>query len=375
MIVLISLVGKQAMPVYLGIKSTRADLNVFVHSKDTVKEVTRIASFFPDANFRYKVLDPTDLIAIKSSISSLFQEYKDDEILINISSGTKPWTYAFIKAFEKNSSSTFFYIDQNCVKWNLSTNDKETLQFDGEIQLKLNGNFPKKFKDLTDYTGKDFRVIKQLETMRHKYPKDFNELTTIFPKKNSKQWTHKVNFINSDRLELDNGSFIEWEKPDWIRMAIRTKKGYDEIDLTSEHAVSLSFSTSWFEVKVAQILSGWDKAKSIILNCVFSSASNQTKNEVDIIVFTQNRVLFVECKTQIFNNTDIDKFRTVVKNYGGMGSKAIFITEAEMNDISRLKCEESQIIPFSLGVSVNIESAKEELFKLLDSQINDINTI
>lgn len=38
------------------------------------------------------------------------------------------------------------------------------------------------------------------------------------------------------------------------------------------------------------------------------------------------KVLFVECKTHINNPTDIDKFKSAVNNYGGSGSKSLFVT-------------------------------------------------
>ena len=74
------------------------------------------------------------------------------------------------------------------------------------------------------------------------------------------------------------------------------------------------------------MLSSWEYAKEIIMNANFPYKNNNPKNEIDIIVNTGNRLLFVECKTQINDITDIDKFRTAVKNYGGMGCKALFIT-------------------------------------------------
>ena len=39
-----------------------------------------------------------------------------------------------------------------------------------------------------------------------------------------------------------------------------------------------------------------------------------------------NKVHFVECKTHINNPTDIDKFKSAVNNYGGSGSKSLFVT-------------------------------------------------
>ena len=95
---------------------------------------------------------------------------------------------------------------------------------------------------------------------------------------------------------------------------------------------------------------------------------------MDIIINTGIKLLFVECKTQITNTTDIDKFRSVIKGYGGMGSKGIFITDASMSDIAKAKCEERGILTFSLQDNHLGLSTEQALYMLLDSDFNSINT-
>ena len=123
------------------------------------------------------------------------------------------------------------------------------------------------------------------------------------------------------------------------------------------------------------MLSKWDKAKEICLNCRFSSKIDLDKNEVDIIINTGKKILFVECKTQINSSTDIDKFRSVVKGYGGMGSKGLFVTDAKMSDFNREKCEERKILPFSIETAKQWALAPEKALALfLDTDLFNINT-
>lgn len=83
------------------------------------------------------------------------------------------------------------------------------------------------------------------------------------------------------------------------------------------------------------------------MNCVFKSEQSTSKfndkNEVDVIVNTGQKLLFVECKTKITNITDIDKFASVVRNYGGDGSKSLFVTMFEMNEQQKEKCNDNKI--------------------------------
>lgn len=135
-------------------------------------------------------------------------------------------------------------------------------------------------------------------------------------------------------------SFVSWEKPTegedgFVCIYLQGKKRNEEIVLKSPHAIDLAFNSGWFEYKVARLLSHWKKAKNIYMNCRFPFKSNVDKNEVDIIVNAGNKLLFVECKTQINKTTDIDKFNSVVRAYGGTASKALFVTDAIMTDVAK----------------------------------------
>jgi len=68
---------------------------------------------------------------------------------------------------------------------------------------------------------------------------------------------------------------------------------------------------------------------------------------VDIIADLGGKLLFVECKTQISSPTDIDKFNSVVRKYGGLGSKALFVTYEPMKDDIRDNCKKYGIITYS----------------------------
>ena len=95
--------------------------------------------------------------------------------------------------------------------------------------------------------------------------------------------------------------------------------------------------------------------------------------KVDIIINTGNKILFVECKTQINNTTDIDKFRTVIKTYGGTASKGLFITDAKMNDMSRAKCDEHGILAYSLQDDHLGMDTVKALYWLLETELFNIN--
>jgi len=110
------------------------------------------------------------------------------------------------------------------------------------------------------------------------------------------------------------------------------------------------------------------------MNVIFPYDNKNPKNEIDIILLIDNKLLFIECKTQVFDRTDIDKFASAVKKYGGLGSKAIFITQQDMGDQAREKCETNSIAHFSFLDKNNRKNNKEELFQTLKITIENGNT-
>lgn len=104
-------------------------------------------------------------------------------------------------------------------------------------------------------------------------------------------------------------------------------------------------------------------------NIDIKKAEQTPKNEVDIIIDTGDKALFVECKTSIKNSTDIDKFNSVVKTYGGSGSKAIVICLNKIGDKENEKIRDSNMLSYSFSNSKDIQ----ELYALLDRKILGIN--
>jgi hypothetical protein len=232
-----------------------------------------------------------------------------------------------------------------------------------DAQFRLYGNPLKNYKCFSDYTDSDRFVIEKIKGMRDFNPKDFNYLTM--------QMAKKPNEISQT---LPSGSYLTWSpKEKEFEFVLKKKETIKRIELKSPHIRNLLLNAGWFEYEVALILSRWEHAKEIRMNCIFPAKNKSTKNEIDIIVNTGAKLLFVECKTQIKNITDIDKFHSAVKNYGGLGSKALFITDAVMDETPKEKCKDSNILTFSLHDKMLGAAPGKMLFILLNSELFNIN--
>lgn len=369
----ISLVGGQTYPVYLGIAESKPDKVVLVHSETSKGEAERIAKE-TNVPTEYKPFDPVDVTKVFAQARNLVKSISaDDQYVINITSGTKVWTIVFYEVFKGLENVEFIYIDQNNNMYNLTTNKVEHVksQLNTELVLKLNGTHIVSSTKFREYTPDDIRAIDVIKEMRNFDYGEFNELT--IPNDRTKKDQFEATDIGM--FETWNESSVRWDKTHHkVELVINDKHGKcKKKTISSPHALHITFFSGWFELYVANMLSSWKYAKEIIMNVKFPYKNNNPKNEIDIIVNTGNRLLFVECKTQIYDITDLDKFRIAVKNYGGMGCKSLFITEGSMKDTAAEKCEDSNILCFSVKDCGNLLSVQDALFIKLEQELFEIN--
>lgn len=359
------------MPVYLGITEMQPEVIILVHSSDTLVQAQRVAEEYPDKAVLQQ-FEPTDISAIMASAKKLLDEYKDDDVVINITGGTKPWGISFTMLSQGMQNVQLIYVDQNCVFYNYTTNEKwqSSLSLDMEQLMRFNGQASKSHNSLSDYNDEDMKTLSKVKRLRVTAPMQFNSLTIP-----DKKWRKSLIGGFEGRHAIDGGSYVEWNKPQhWVRIYINKKNGkqYEEL-FDSPNVIHIVFNSGWFEFEVAKIISTWQYAKEVWLNVVYPYRAGQPKNEIDVVVNTGVKLLMIECKTQIFDNTDIDKFRTAVKNYGGMGCKALFITESRMKDTAKEKCADSEVLTFCMSDYKNNYAARTALYTMLNEEIMNIN--
>lgn len=377
----IALVGGQPAPIYNSITALKPDYVVFIYSKESKWVFENVAKEI-DIPFDGSIeLDPNDSKSAEMTLKcakGLAEKYSQDTIIVDISGGLKSWSHIFGITFNGLPNSTVVYIDQNNVLWdyNKMSGTKLDLELDMLTHFRLYGNsIENNYKRFKDYTDSDNDALTKIEEIRKFNYKDFNRLLTVLSKPNN----NSLRFNKFGKFILDDtNSYVEWEKttPEkdgFVRICLYKKGEIKEVQMESPNVVDLAFNSGWFEYKVAKLFSSLDYAKEIYLNCKFPYRKGIDKNEVDIIINTGDKILFVECKTQITTPTDIDKFRSVIKTYGGMGSKGIFVTDSPMDDIIKKKCEEHEISTFSLSDSHLGLSPEKALDFLLRPRLSNIN--
>ena len=382
MIVHITLVGGQTAPVYAGIVHSGADKVYLVCSKQSRLEADRIAELV-GIPCSIVEMHPTDVSVIFSAVSRLYEEFKDDDVLsLNLVGGTKPWSLVFFSVFKDRPSTRFELVDQNNQIWDFSARQSEDLPpVDIDTVFKLYGNPLVKSRKFKDYTGDDKKVAEQVWAFRRRsikagYMAVFNRLTAVL----REEWDKALQVSRSGRFEDVSGGFAEWDKDAGsVSISLADKQGLLNYEFHSPHAVSLVFNSGWFEFKIAAAVSKWKQAREIRLNCLFPLSEKDDaniKNEVDVVVSTGKKLFFFECKTSLRRPLDVDKFASVVKNYGGMGTKGILVTEEPLKEQAVKKCEEYGLLHFCVKEHMapgHPDYWRQALISYLESEVDSIN--
>lgn len=360
----IALVGGQAYPVYLAIMAYKPDRVILICSEQTIEPAKRIADEI-QIETQFLLFDPVDLNKIfRKTEECAVQINESDFVSVNISGGTKPWALAFFSIFSKMKNASIIYVDQNCYIWDFLTGESRTAELDMKALFKLHGTPLVDYIPFLDYTMEDHKMAMKIKDMYHYNARELYLLIAEFEQKEQLQ-----------TASTPKGSLLTWDqKAQTFRLFLKTKDKSDyKTQLSSPHIRQLLLNTGWFEYEVAKMISGWNKAKEIRLNCKFLFQDNKSKNEIDIIVNTGTKLLFVECKTNIHTTTDIDKFNSAVKNYGGMGSKALIVTLKELSQKAKEKCRDYDILYFSLSENMLGQDPNKMLYLLLNNELSNLN--
>lgn len=343
----ITLVGGQRIPVIVGIGALEElDHLVVIHSKETIKEAQIVAKVLGFDHTELLVWSSSDLREMAAHAEHLFERYREERVTLNLTGGLKPWSWALQRAFANHPNAELIYVDQNNRITNLQTLE---VRVGNPISIaqrfQWNGIALPTYRNLKDYSPEDLASVAKLERLQRSNPKVFNRLNLQYNAERDK----RVGEVYYQQGE----SYLAWDK-DEHKVIYRIidkfdKEHYEEFKNPLVFEIALNYA--WFELKTAMELSKNERVQEIWLNCVFNAQSGQAKNEIDVIADMGTKLVFVECKTMIYDTTDLDKFANAFKNYSGTGSKGIFVSQGVYNNNVRTqvleKCGDSKLLTFN----------------------------
>ena len=369
----ITLVGGQPAPVYKGIIDEQPDRVVFVYSSDSKEAADKVQKYacekIEGLQCEQVLLSPVSITETRERINEIASSIdRDDTVTVNLSGGTKVWSVLFYDAFKDKAACIF--IDQNDHKHNFTTGQtaKINVQFGIRESLWLNGINVTGMRLLTDYDEEDFEAAQAVRKMRKFSPANFNKLMEeVEEDQNKGYWC------------LDRCNYLSFDKnTNTCSLSLSNRWSVKEEEISCPHLHKVLFNTGWFELEVAKLLGEWVQPGQVALNCELRSSKREdgpTLNEIDIIVKVRGKLLFVECKTQVYAPTDVDKFNNAIRFYGGLSAKGVFFTDAVMRSQAKAKCDAAGILTFSMQeIRQAGGGGKQALFKKLSEHMGRLNT-
>ena len=367
----ISLVGGQPFPVFAQALDAKPDILVLIHSEDTKKQALRIENVIkkklPYTKVKPIDVDAYDFAKSEITLKDTFNAWTkpDNEVTVNIAGGTKPWALQLYRLALDRENVKCVFIDQNNKVWDMKSFKSHSCDH-GEINIddlfELNG-VTGHYKEFDHADDEAANKIEKLYVCNRSALGNLAKLISDDEKNFNFQVAHRFGKSSIQRNGENDFDCI-----------MVSNKGYSvNQHISSPNAKRLLLNTGWFEHKVAGLLTKWIDAKRVLVNAEFNLANKTNPaNEIDIIVETKSgKYLFVECKTRVFEPTDIDKFNTAVKTYGGLGSKHIFVTYYPMEGLAKDKCENLSIPIFSTR-DIKFKGEKQ-FFDALDREMATIN--
>ena len=366
----ITLVGGQPEPVYNGIMYNEPDKVLFIYSDQSTKlemieNMVKKNSARRETEFYREKFNAQKVQKISSRLKKLFEngnDYftKDDDVTINLTGGTKAWSILFFDYFKGFKNISFHLVDQNNNMYDI-TNDKT-------IKIKvlgiadtfsLHGIKIKENSALDDYTEADFNAINTIHEMRKYNYEHFRELTKeLSSQTNKSEANYKRSSIKYNKSSNKDRRNIVFQ--------LEGYSGIKSWTVTSPNIRKLIINTGWFEVEVARLLHEVYPETQMLLNCKLKFASDKTikeKNEIDIVMKINDKLLFVECKTNVYDITDVNKFNEVAEIAGGKACKRIFFTLDKMVDAAQENCDERHILRLLSS------DTKDEIKKKIDEYL------
>lgn len=339
----IALVGGQLLPVYVGAREFQPDQLHLIVSDDSAGHITILQRELASIPCHQHLCDPFDFSAIKDLCETIIGSMNNtDTISFNLTGGTKIMMLAG-HAVMNEKKLTGFYINQNFSMLLLPSYEKKAIRTRLSVQdfFSLSDHHFSGCSVITDFTPEDHQVAETVGRFAGR-GKEYTTITKFIRSK----YNDKHEVIPETALHrVDSRIVVEWTR-DAITANIA---GKSPLVLRSRHVHSLFFNAGWWELVVATAVAGWTGLQEMKLNCVlpFRSDENTSKNEIDILLNTGERLIFIECKSGYIKQEDVNKIKIIRQTYGGVIAKSLLVSRFAPKPTIMEKCKELDIAVFT----------------------------
>ena len=340
----ITLVGGQLLPVFLGIKEYQPEVVHFLISKETRNSLSHLKALIKGTKTSEHECEPYDLANIKGVCEKIIDKLQEgDEIYFNLTGGTKIMLLA-AQAVMVEKKLKGIYINQDNTVLEFPDFKKRDIIYrvSTEEFFKLSGQRVSSFKKLSDYFEQDFKIAEQIEALSEK-GNTYTKLTKIIRER------------HEHRPKNGSESDVNGDKIDWEIGKILVTTGKNLYSFKSPEVLNLFFDGGWWELLVAQAISKWAAADEILIKIEFAFKSDLSvsKNEIDLVINRNNKLIFIECKSGKVTQQDINKMKAIKDTYGGVASKSILVSRYPITGTLMEKCKELNVEVFFMKLFKN----------------------
>lgn len=359
----IALVGGQLLPVFLGIKEFLPDKLHLIVSPESKNKIPRLKSLLNRQSISEYICDPFSFTSTINVCNNIIQKtLPGDEVQFNLTGGTKVMVLA-AQAVINEFNVQGFYINQSGSFTQIPSFKDQKLTSTIAITefLALTGHAIVKSKKLVEYSSKDFDIAWEIFKFCDSDYR-FKQIMKYF----SVTYKHSSDIPEKGSVMINKRIEVKWNTES-ISINEKHKQG---LMFTSKGIRSIFFNSGWWELVVASEISKRTQGKELLLNVElpFKSDKNLLKNEIDILLNYNSKLIFIECKSGRVYADDINKIKVIQEIYGGLISKSILVClEAPGTNILE-KCEELGIEVFYYKFG-NIRNGFQRLQQSIDKVV------
>ena len=328
--ILFHFLSGQALPVYIATGFIKPDLNVYLYTPQTQGIIETIRGVIKLNSDSCKV-PAFDYKKAHEIITEYIKRYKDHELIMNFTGGTKVQSTAGFVAFREAGRQNLYI--------NSEENKIITFHQDGRTEISENNVTI----SLDDYCALDGQKIRPF-TENEKIPEEFLSLGT-FLSENFRMYSNFVLKFASFRSKAGAGNMIyPYIKLNASKTGIVINKQKSMYQVEFVRKGNIVFRTSfypdtlldeltgkWFEKKVLKKIRNTGVFDKLYTNVIFDWKDErikrefEQKNEIDIIGMKGTYPHIFEVKSGGFGKQNIDKLIALKKVFGRYSS-LYFIT-------------------------------------------------
>lgn len=358
----ITLLGGQILPVYIGVLERNPDTVHILYTKESVRLKNRLEKNLSSYKSISYQVDPYNYKSIEETVTNIICDNEGATFELNLTSGTKLMALASQEVF-KTMECFSFYIDQNQNLIDISNGTQTKLQKNISTKnfLLLSNHNTFSSTSLEAFSNEDLKLANLILELR-KSKSGISELFKLLRAIDVKSECTSFTFNNKKFSINWNGIHLKVSAPKF------------NIESKGANAFKILSSGLWWELIVASAISSWKWAREVHMSLAIKSNTNSKldKNEIDILINTGRKILFIECKSGKVTQSDINKMRAIGKFYGGISSKSILVSYYKPQAHLIEKCQDFGIEVFYLEEFNKKHVKLNSISKKLDFMLSKI---